>query len=191
MTYLLCCLTRIPGYQHHALRGSEWEDNHYWLHCSYNSCWIEKVNLCVCIDLHMEIVSTICLCLSLFHSVILSWYRAYKSLPDILLIPSTWLGSDEYKVLSQWFDSTRVQTLEFESPDFPKRDAGSEFIQPSRLVQAWRCVNCIITDLTSWYLNPKNSATREVIAHPHFGHPCRSLTLCSFDNPLCGDRKER
>ena len=38
----------------------------------------------------------------------------------ILIMPSTWLGSDKYQFLSHWLDSTRVWTYGFESRDLRK-----------------------------------------------------------------------
>ena len=48
----------------------------------------------------------------------MTWYPDQSRYPDteptgsypFLIMPSDWLGSDKYKSLSHWFDSTRVQT---------------------------------------------------------------------------------
>ena len=40
------------------------------------------------------------------------------------------LGSDKYKSLCHWFDSTRVQTNEARMPDLPKREMGALSTHP-------------------------------------------------------------
>ena len=52
----------------------------------------------------------------------------------ILIMLSTWLGSDKYTILSHLFDLTRVWTYWFKSTDLPKREVGAQLIRPSRLV---------------------------------------------------------
>ena len=42
-----------------------------------------------------------------------------QPVPVILILLKAWLGSDKYQFLSHWFDSTRVRTHGFESPDLP------------------------------------------------------------------------
>ena len=47
----------------------------------------------------------------------------------ILLMQSTWLGSDKYKLLCYWFDSPRVRTNMVRIPDLPNRDTDALRIQ--------------------------------------------------------------
>ena len=78
----------------------------------------------------------------------MSWYPTLSRYPDteptipcpILIMPSAWLGSVKNKLLSHWFDSTRVPIRVFESPILPKRETDALLIRPSRLVSYIRVV---------------------------------------------------
>ena len=50
-----------------------------------------------------------------------------------LIMQSTWIRSDKYQFVSHWFDSTRVLSHTFESPDLPKWETDAQLIRPFRL----------------------------------------------------------
>ena len=81
----------------------------------------------------------------------------------ILIMPSSWVGSDKYQFLNHWFDPTRVWTRGFEFHGLPKREMESQVIRSSykTTMRAHRQKWTLWTLMFLGCKTPKNKQSRE------------------------------